>query len=1003
MSLFRAAFLPAFALVFLVFNVMAQKPRGKQADPNGAKNKWIDSVYNALTPEERIGQMFIVQAYSGGKNYNEEQVAKLISAHQVGGIIFSQGGPVRQADMTNRLQHLAQTPLFISMDAEWGLGMRLDSVKPLPRQMMIGATRDTAIAYRIGATIAAQCKRLSVNIDFAPDVDVNNNALNPVINSRSFGEDKTWVAKLGLAFMHALQYNGVIACAKHFPGHGDTNVDSHNDLPVIPRSLAQLDSLELYPFKQLIAGGVKSIMIAHLDIPALDTASHVSATLSKNAVNQLLRNKLGFNGIIITDALNMQAVTKYFPNGEAELRAFMAGNDILLMSQDVPVAITRIKNAIDSNLVPANQLEQSVKRILAAKYDAGLTTWKDINTKNLTNDLNQNVDALRNQVAKAAVTLVKDDNQVMRKINENMRIGYVGINATGSTPLYEALDDKFNNITPQWLVKNSTLDSAQKVLESLAKYDAVIVAVHNLNFTPGNNYGLSNECVAFLQYAGCRNNVMVVLMGNAYAMQYFCGSNSVMVGYEDDTITERTVADILLKKIKPKGKLPVTACINGKSVCPLPSRLPEMANTPVYDLRKTLYPKEAGVIDQKSLDRLDMFIARDIADGVFPGCRVLAAKDGKVFYDKAFGYMKYDKEQRVDTNTLYDMASCTKILSTTLCVMRLYDQGKIDLDKTLGDYLPKAKGTNKAGLKVRDVLLHQAGLKGWIPFYKEVDDDEGKLKPALFRTTPQEGFKIPVARNVYLRNDYIDTMWNKVYASNLDNAGKFLYSDLDFYLMMALVQQVTGKPIDKYVEEEFYKPMGLKRITYNPRNKFDTTQIAPTELELSFRTQVLLGYVHDQGAALLGGVGGHAGIFATAHDVAAIFQMLLNKGSYGGKRYFKASTVDLFTAYSSKISHRGIAFDKPATDIDDGGPAGDRVSGYAFGHQGFTGTCVWADPATGIVFVFLSNRVYPSGNNGKINKLNVRTTAQDYIYESLGVPVNHDRMNVYKAQMGIVK
>ena len=419
MSLFRAAFLPAFALVFLVFNVMAQKPRGKQADPNGAKNKWIDSVYNALTPEERIGQMFIVQAYSGGKNYNEEQVAKLISAHQVGGIIFSQGGPVRQADMTNRLQHLAQTPLFISMDAEWGLGMRLDSVKPLPRQMMIGATRDTAIAYRIGATIAAQCKRLSVNIDFAPDVDVNNNALNPVINSRSFGEDKTWVAKLGLAFMHALQYNGVIACAKHFPGHGDTNVDSHNDLPVIPRSLAQLDSLELYPFKQLIAGGVKSIMIAHLDIPALDTASHVSATLSKNAVNQLLRNKLGFNGIIITDALNMQAVTKYFPNGEAELRAFMAGNDILLMSQDVPVAITRIKNAIDSNLVPANQLEQSVKRILAAKYDAGLTTWKDINTKNLTNDLNQNVDALRNQVAKAAVTLVKDDNQVMRR---SMRI-----------------------------------------------------------------------------------------------------------------------------------------------------------------------------------------------------------------------------------------------------------------------------------------------------------------------------------------------------------------------------------------------------------------------------------------------------------------------------------------------------------------------------------------------------------------------------------------------------
>ena len=435
----------------------------------------------------------------------------------------------------------------------------------------------------------------------------------------------------------------------------------------------------------------------------------------------------------------------------------------------------------------------------------------------------------------------------------------------------------------------------------------------------------------------------------------------------------------------------------------MPAKLPEMANVPVYDLKKVYVPKEAGVIDQKALDQLDMFIARDIADGVFPGCRILAARNGKVFYDKAFGYMKYDKEQHVDTNTLYDMASCTKILATTMGVMKLYDQGRLDIDKTLGDYLPQARGTNKEGLKIRDVLLHQAGLKGWIPFYKDVDDREGNLRTNLTRTAPEKGFNIQVARNVYLRNDYIDTMWTKIFASNLDNAGKFLYSDLDFYMLMAVVQQITGKPLDKYVEEEFYKPMGLKRITYNPRNKFDTTQIAPTEMEQSFRNQVLCGYVHDQGAALLGGVGGHAGIFATAHDVAAIFQMLLNKGTYGGKRYFKASTVDMFTAYHSKISHRGLAFDKPATDEDDGGPAGDRTSGLAFGHQGFTGTCAWADPANGIVFVFLSNRVYPSGNNVKINKLNVRTVAQDYIYQAFGIPVNHDRMNTYRAQLGIVK
>lgn len=996
---FRTALFIVLSILFFITSAFAQKGKSKQSELNALKTRWIDSVYNVLTEEERIGQLFMVAAYSGGKNYNEELVTKLIAAHQVGGLIFMQGGPVRQASLTNYYQHLAQTPLLIGMDAEWGVGMRLDSVKNFPRQMMLGATRDTALVYRMGAAIAAQCKRLGVNIDFGPDIDVNNNALNPVINSRSFGEDKTWVAKLGIAYMRGLQNNGVMACAKHFPGHGDTNVDSHNDLPVITRSMPQLDSLEFFPFRRLIYAGVGSIMVAHLDVPALESTPNLPSTLSKNTVTGILRNKLNYTGLIITDALNMQGVIKYFPSGEAELRAFEAGNDILLFPQDVPLALAKIKNAIDSGIIPMTQLELSVKKILAAKFDAGLSAWKDIDTRNITSDLNQSIDQIRTQVTKAAVTVVKDDNQVLKKINENMHIGYVGLNAAKSTPLYEYLQDKFDNITPRWLPKGSPLDSAEKVLESLTKYDAVIVAVHNLNFSPGNNYGLNNEAVAFLQYAGCRNNVMVVLLGNAYAMQYFCGAGSVMVAYEDDTIAEQAVADVLLKKLKPKGRLPVTACINGKSVCPLPAKLPEMANVPAYDLKKVLYPPDAGVIDQKSLDRLDMYIARDIADGVFPGCRVLAAKNGKVFYDKAFGYMKYDKERKVDTNTLYDMASCTKVLATTLAVMRLYEQGKLDLDKTLADYLPPAKGTNKAGLRIRDILLHQAGLKGWIPFYKEVDDDDGKLKPTLFRKSPEDGFKIQVARNVYLRNDYIDTMWSKVYASNLDNAGRFLYSDLDFYLLMAVVQQITGKPLDKYVEDEFYKPMGLKRITYNPRNKFDTTQIAPTELELSFRSQVLCGYVHDQGAALLGGVGGHAGIFASAHDVAAIFQMLLNKGTYGGKRYFKAATIDLFTAYHSKLSHRGLAFDKPATDPDDGGPAGDRCSALAFGHQGFTGTCAWADPATGILFVFLSNRVYPSGSNTKINKLNVRTTAQDYIYEAFGVPVDHERMATYKAQV----
>jgi beta-N-acetylhexosaminidase len=1006
MSLYHKGVLATICALLIMAPASAKsRKKHKHADIDiaAARNHWVDSIYNNLNEEERIGQLFMVAAYSGGKNYNEEQVTNLINAHQVGGLIFMQGGAGRQALLTNQYQHEAQTPLLIAMDAEWGLGMRLDSVKNFPRPMMLGATRDTALVYKVGAAIAMQCKRLRVNIDFAPDVDVNNNAANPVINSRSFGEDKTRVARLGIAFMLGLQNNGVIACAKHFPGHGDTNVDSHKDLPLITKSFAQLDTLELYPFKQMIAAGVKSVMIAHLEVPALDTTQHEPTTLSRNTVTNLLKDTLGFTGLVVTDALNMQGVTKYFPSGDADLRAFEAGNDILLFSQDVPAAIGKIKNAIDSNLIPQTALETSVKKILAAKFDAGLAKWTDIDLTNITDDLNRYIDPIRKQVAREAITLVKDDNQVLNKMNENMRIGYVGVNASGPTPLYESLLDKFDVVDALWLPKNCTADSVQKDLESISKYDAVVVAVHNLNFSPGNNYGLSDEEISFLQQAGCRNNVMITLLGNAYAQQYFCGSSSVIVGYEDDTITEHMMADILLKKIKPKGKLPVTACIGGKSVCPMPVMPTVVIKESGNKLNEVLNPADAGVVDQAALDKLDMFIARDIADGVFPGCRVLAAKNGKIFYDRAFGYMTYDKERPVDKNTLYDMASCTKVLATTLAIMRLYEQGKLDLNKTIGDYLPQAVGTNKAGLHIKDLLLHQAGLRSYIPFFKQSLDENGNPDKTLYRNKPEENYTIEVARNFYLRNDYPDTMWAHIYSSPLENTGKSVYSDLDFYFLAAIVQQITGQRIDKYVEQQFYKPMGLKRITYEPLKKFDTTQIAPTEIDGYFRKQLLTGYVHDPGASMLGGIAGHAGVFASAEDVAAIFQMLLNKGVYGSIRCFKAATVDLFTSYQSSINHRGLGFDKPTADADNGGPAGDRCSALAFGHQGFTGTCAWADPATGVVFVLLSNRVYPSAENTKINKLNVRTTAQDYIYEALGIPVNHDRPEDYKAQINANK
>ncbi len=997
---YRAILTLVFSIIFVSQHLFAQKKSKKIISKDEMKKNWVDSVYNKLTRDERIGQLFMVAAYSGGKSYNEDAIIKLISEHQVGGLIFMQGGPARQANLTNEYQHMAQVPLLIAMDAEWGLGMRLDSVQNFPREMMIGATRDTMYAYRMASAIALQCKRLGVHVDFAPVVDVNNNPANPIINSRAFGEDKVWVAKMGIAYMHGLQNNGIMACAKHFPGHGNTSVDSHKDLPVIDKSMGELDTVELFPFKAMIRAGVKSMMVAHLEIPALETEAHVPTTLSKNTVTGLLKDKMGFKGLIFTDALNMQGVAKYFAPGDADLRAFTAGNDVLLFSQDVPVAIGKIKDAMDSGKIPESRLEESVKKILGAKYDAGLSKLQTISTDNIVDDLNKYVLPIREMTAKAAITLVRDENGIINKVNRNMSVGYIGINVNSTPELCTELYNNLGNVISDWLPKGSSADKVSQLLEKIKDYDATIVAVHNISFYPGSCYGLDAQVLSFLQQVQNRDNVMVVLLGNAYACQNFPQPKSLMITYEDDSVTESVVAKVLLKKQKAKGTLPVYPFMTTGAVSI--SQENAEVKEPVTNnrtLKKVEIPAEAGVKDMDALFKLNMFIQRCIVDGAFPGCRILAARNGKVFYDKSFGYYTYEKKKAVDPNSIYDVASMTKILATTLAVMHLYETGKLDLDATVDKYLKWTKGTNKAKLHIRDLLLHQAGLKSWIPFYKETIDAAGYPNKEIYSETQSKEFNIQVSKSLYMRNDYVDTIWSRILMSPLENTGRFVYSDLDFYFLAEIVEQISKQPLNQYVDEQFYKPMGLKRITYLPLKKFSNAEIVPTELDIFFRHEQVSGFVHDPGAALFGGVAGHAGIFASAGDVAAIFQMLLNKGEYNGVRYFKPETIDYFTVYNSKLSRRGLGFDKPAVDKDDGGPAGDRCTGYAFGHQGFTGTCGWADPGTGVVFVFLSNRVYPSSDNTKINKLNVRTVAQDYIYQSLGLPVNHDRPQLYKKEM----
>lgn len=989
--------LTVFFIVFYMIFANAQQRKDVAMDP--VKRKWVDSVYNKLTDRERIGQLFMVAAYSGGKDYNENQIKQMLDSRQIGGVIFMGGNPDAQAKLNNQYQRMAQVPLLVGMDAEWGLGMRLSGVDDLPKAMMIGATRDTALAYEVGKVIAAQCKRLGVHINFGPVVDVNNNPKNPIINARSFGEDKRWVAKLGIAYMRGMQDNGVMASAKHFPGHGDTDVDSHKDLPAINKSLEQLQSLELYPFNELIKAGVKSMMVAHLQVPALEKDPKTPTTLSKNTVANLLKTKMGFKGLVFTDALNMHGVAKYYSPGEVDLRAFVAGNDVLLFSQDVPTAITKIENAMNEGVIEKSDLEQRVRKILAAKYDAGLNNWKPVDLNNLSNDLNKYTASLRTRVAENAVTVVRDRNNILSDISRTgMQIQYIGVNSMGNTTLFNQLSQTYGNVNAQWLPANAADSKGDEILKSIDKSGISIVAVHNMSFYPsGGDYGLTAKQLAFLKQVQKKTNVMLVIMGNPYILKNINEASSITVAYEDDVATENAVARLLAKEMPARGYLPVTPYFNMK-----------MEGLPVYatsnkavagTLTKVDFVEKAGVVNPDALDKLNLFMQRAVAAGAFPGARLVAAKDGKIFYDECFGFCTPDKIDRVNPNTIYDVASLTKVVSTTLAVMRLYETGALQLDKTVGDYLPWTRASNKSGIKVRDLLLHQAGLKAWIPFYTQTLDANGNLRSDLYKTTKDANYTIQVAKDLYLRKDYPDSIWANILASPIETRGRYVYSDLDYFFLAAIVQQISGKRIDAYVESNFYKPLGLLRTGYNPLEKFKLSEIAPTENDMVFRHQQIQGYVHDQGAALLGGVAGHAGVFATANDVAAIFQMLLNGGTYGGKRFFKKETVDMFTAYSSGVSRRALGFDKPSTDSEDGGPAGNRTTGWAFGHQGFTGTVAWADPGTGVVFVFLSNRVAPSANNNLINKMNIRTIAQDYIYESLGLPVIRNRAETQRSQL----
>lgn len=937
------------------------------------KNQWVDSVFNSLSEDERIAQLMVIRAHS---NLGPDHVAKVtedIRKYNIGALCFFQGGPVRQANLTNFYQSIAKTPLMITIDGEWGLGMRLDSVTKYPYQLTLGSINDENLVYRMGLAVGDQCKRLGVHVNYAPVVDVNNNPNNPVIGYRSFGQDKDKVSRYGIAYMKGMQDAGIMACAKHFPGHGDVDVDSHLELPVISKNMTQLDSMELAPFKAVFDAGIGSVMIAHLYVPAIDNTANRATSLSYKNVTDLLRNSLHYNGLTFTDALEMKGVTKYFPNGTISAEALIAGNDMLCLPASVPESIEAIRKAIADRKITWEEINAKVRKVLAAKYNLGLTQTQRVDTNNLLAQLNAQTDAIRAEVARHSITLLKQaGGRNSSLLKPGMKIAYVGIGTTELNGFGKRMHEDLDANTFLFGYTEGPEKAAGIVKEVMkdGKYDAVVIGIHNYALKPVDNFGLNPTALKLYKDLN-GPSAITLTFGNVLATKNFCDASTLVACYQDDAITQQVAADFMEGKFPAQGKLPVSVCQfrYGDGI----------AQAKVPPTREQLKARLAVI---------DSIVQDGIAQKAFPGCVVLAAHKGEIIYHKAFGHYEYEASPAMSPESIFDLASVTKISATTVSVMKLYEQGKLDLDKTLGDYLPWTQGTNKAGLVLRDVLLHQAGLVPFIAFYKEtIDTNTGVPNPSIYASKPQKGYGVRVAENIYMRDDWTDTMYSRILKSSLGPRNKYVYSDNDFIFLGKIVEQLTGQTLDQYTQQTFYNPLGMYSTGFKPRNRFQPECMVPTETEKHFRRQTTQGDVHDEGASMFGGVAGHAGLFSNAYDLSLLYQMLLNGGELNGKRYLKPETIRLFTGYGSKVSRRGLGFDKPEKDnTTRKEPYPSRLaSAQTFGHTGFTGTCVWVDPAADLVYIFLSNRVYPTRNNNKLSQMLIRGKIQDAIYKALDV------------------
>lgn len=939
---------------------------------------WADSVLRRLSIEEKIGQLFMLATYSNKSEAEYQAVSRLIQQYHLGGLIFMQGNPEAQVKLINRYQKESNVPLLIAQDAEWGLSMRLKKVPSFPKNMTLGAIDNDTLLYRFGREVGRQCRLVGVNLNFAPVVDINNNPDNPVINYRSFGENKYNVARKGIMFSRGMQSRGVIACAKHFPGHGDTDVDSHLALPVIKHDEARLDTLELYPFTRMAQEGVGAMMVAHLHMPTLDPTPNQATTLSPKVVQQLLREKINYSGLIITDALNMHGVSKHYPAGEVALKAYQAGNDILLFPEDIPLSSRLIKESLGKGEISIQDLNNRVRRILRAKYKAGLHHWRPLPHANLAKDLfDVEVSVLRQQLYEGAMTLAKNEGNVVpiRRLDKR-KIAYVQIGGAKGNPFYQTLA-KYGSVSPFILSANFTSREQTQLLQQLRGFNTVVVGLFGMNQVASKRFGVSTQAPALtkaLQAAG--KETILTVFGSPYSLKYFGPEKAILVAYESVKDAQLAAAEALFGGIPITGRLPVTAS----------THFPEGRGAIIRKATRFGFaePEQVG-LDSRTLAQIDDIANSYIKKRAMPGCAILVMKKGRIVYEKGFGQTEYGRQgQRIHPYIhTYDLASVTKVAATTVSTMALAEKGMFSLDKPIGTYVPSVKGTAVARLTARRMLQHNAGLPNWLSLYQAtfVNVARKQLDRRYYSAIPSSRYSVPIAPALYGSDQLNDLFIRKIREVHVKRTGAVKYTDIGPIITAMALENVSKRPLDQIATQLFYRRLGMNHTYFNPHKFKRAKYCPPTEADIGWRQAIIRGYVHDPNAAVLGGVAGHAGLFANVYDMAKLMYMLSNQGAYGGERYLQSRTIEQFTSRQLRYSRRGIGWDK-STPGQSGGLCSRYASPETFGHTGFTGTAVWVDPTNEIVYVFLSNRTYPNPDNRLLINGHVRTKIMDKIYEA---------------------